>query len=225
MGEVRFFPGLDTKERTTIFWKIMYQQKLGAKVKMKYLQVWSRKIQYAGSLAREAHTTEYLQSKIRNAHKVYSIAKKQAWECRREFLKQLQEEAEGKEKKRIKDIRRREENKHQWRIWKMLSTTSHGAAILAVEITSQEQTIKVTEWESLEREIMHCLSKRFSLTYNNPSMNNMFTSQVGYLAEKPGATQILVGNIPGNLGLDAEARKFLSFLTLPQMRKEISGRV
>ena len=107
----------------------------------------------------------------------------------------------------------------------MLSRTSQGAAILAVEVTRQGQTTKFTERESIEREIMHCLSKRFSLTYNNPSMNNMFTSQVGYLAEKLGATKILEGNILGNLGLDAEAREFLSLLTLPHMRQEISGRV
>ena len=72
-------------------------------------------------------------------------------------MKELQDRAEEKEKIRIKNIRKREENKYQWRIWKMLSTTTQGAAILAVEITRQGQTIKVTDRDSLEREIMHCL--------------------------------------------------------------------
>ena len=107
----------------------------------------------------------------------------------------------------------------------MISKASQGAAILAVEVTRQGHTTKVTERESLEREIMHCLSKRFSLTYNNPSMNNMFTSHVGYLAEKPGATQILEGNIPEDLGLDVEAKQFLSLLAIPQIRTELSSRV
>ena len=56
-------------------------------------------------------------------------------------------------------------------------------------------------------------------------MNNLFTSQVGYLAEKPGATQILEGNIPEGLGLDEEAKEFLSLLAIPQTRTELSSRV
>ena len=107
----------------------------------------------------------------------------------------------------------------------MISRASQGAAILAVEVTRQGHTTKVTERESLEREIMRCLSKRFSLTYNNPSMNNMFTSRVGYLAEKPGATQILEGNIPDDLGLDAEAKEFLSLLAISQIRTGLSSKV
>ena len=43
---------------------------------------------------------------------------------------------------------------------------------------------------------MTCLSKRFSLTNDNSTMENDFTSKVVYLAKKEGTENILNKNIP-----------------------------
>ena len=48
----------------------------------------------------------------------------------------------------------------------------------------------------VEKEIMKCLTKRFSLTNHCTSMSKSFVTEVGYLAEKPGVERILQGNIP-----------------------------
>lgn len=88
----------------------------------------------------------------------------------------------------------------------MLSATAQGAALLAFETTWQGQTIKIMEGIELEKEIMQCLSKQFSLTYRNPSINSLFTSQVGFLVEKAGTDKKLEDIILKGLGLDDEAK-------------------
>mgnify|MGYP003328250074 CR=1 FL=1 len=65
MGEVPYFPDLATKARTVIFWKMMYRRKLGAKLKMKHLRAWAKRIQYVGSVARSAYNKEHLLTKIK----------------------------------------------------------------------------------------------------------------------------------------------------------------
>ena len=59
---------------------------------------------------------------------------------------------------------------NQWRIWNVVSGNKISAAITAVEITSNGNKVKVNNREEVEREIMKCLSKRFSLTNNNSTM-------------------------------------------------------
>ena len=66
MGEVPYFPSLAKKARTVIFWRMMYQRNLGAKVKMKHLHVWAKRIQYGGSLARDSYNKEHLLIQIKN---------------------------------------------------------------------------------------------------------------------------------------------------------------
>ena len=148
---------------------------MGAKVKMKYLRTWAKKIKFTGSLNKIQYSAEQLMSRLRRSHKSYEMAKKQAWECRRTFLAELEEKVDDKDKARIRDIRKREDTKHHWSIWKILSATTQGAAVLAVEIQQDGQAVRITERRELERAIMQCLSKWFSLTYQNPSMNSLFT--------------------------------------------------
>ena len=60
---------------------------------------------------------------------------------------------------------------NQWRIWNVVSGNKISAAITAVEITSNGNKVKINNTEEVECEIMRCLSKQFSLTNNNSSMD------------------------------------------------------
>ena len=113
MGDVPYFPGLKEKERKLIFWRLIYRKKQGAKIKIKYLCRCAKTINFLGSIATNSYTLESIKCKLEQAYKTYHVIKQQAWECRRLFLFELQEKAEGKEKSRIKDIRKREEIKYQ----------------------------------------------------------------------------------------------------------------
>ena len=61
------------------------------------------------------------------------------------------------------------------------------AEITAVEVTQAGKKVKINEINKVEREIMTCLSKRFSLTNDNSTMEDDFTSKIGYLAKKESA--------------------------------------
>ena len=82
---------------------------------------------------------------------------------------------------------------------------------MEIETFHDGQVVQITERTEFEREIMQCLSQRFSLTYRNPSMNSLFTSQIGFLAEKEDPDQILQVNIPDDLGIDEDAKEFYHF--------------
>ena len=90
----------------------------------------------------------------------------------------------GKQKEIIRAIQKREEIIQQWRIWKAVKGDNKGGAVTAVEVKLSDTITKYSTREEVEREIMNCLSKRFSLTNNNSSMSSRFTSVVGFLAEK-----------------------------------------
>ena len=100
----------------------MYRRNLGAKVKMKHLRAWAKRIQYSGSSARYAYNKDYLLIKIKKRTQSICNCEKAGMGMQEGVLETSTRWAEGKEKKRIKDIRKREENKHQWRIWKNIPT-------------------------------------------------------------------------------------------------------
>ena len=56
-------------------------------------------------------------------------------------------------------------------------------------------------------------------------MSHTFTSSVGYLAEKEGAEQILSGEIPAELKLNADVTEFLSSLSVEAFRRMISSEI
>ena len=72
---------------------------------------------------------------------------------------------------------------------------------------------------------MTCLSKRFSLTNDNSTMEDDFISKIGYLAKKEGTENILNGNIPQSLQCDNETREFLEILALPGIKRYISSKI
>ena len=72
---------------------------------------------------------------------------------------------------------------------------------------------------------MTCLSKRFSLTNENSTMDEEFTSKIGYLAKKEGAEDILNGNIPHTFQCDNETREFLEMLALPEIKRHILSKI
>ena len=82
------------------------------------------------------------------------------------------------------------------------------SVVTAGEVTKSGETVKRTERNELGREIMTCFSKRFSLTNDDSTMENDFTLQVGHLAEKEGAEDILRENIPQTLQWDNDAKDF-----------------
>ena len=53
---------------------------------------------------------------------------------------------------------------------------------------------------------MTCLSKRFSLTNDDSTIENNFSLQVGYLAEKDEAEDILNEKIPQTLQCDTKTK-------------------
>ena len=99
---------------------------------------------------------------------------------------------------------------NQWRIWKIVSGNKISAAVIVVEITKAGKR-GINERNKVEREIMTCLSKIFSLTNNNSTMKQEFTSKIGYLAETKGAEDILKERMPQTLQCDIE-RKENNFL-------------
>ena len=85
---------------------------------------------------------------------------------------------------KLKDVRKREETSNHWRIWELVSGNKLSAAVIVVEVIKAGETIKINERNEVERNIMTCISKRFSLTNDNSTMEDDFMSKVGYLAEK-----------------------------------------
>ena len=92
------------------------------------------------------------------------------------------------------------------------------SSYISVEVTKTGETIKINERNEVEREIMTCLSKRFSLTNDNLTMGNNFISQIGYLAEKNEAADIFDRKIPQALQCDTEIRECLEMLALPEIK-------
>ena len=75
---------------------------------------------------------------------------------------------------------------NQWRIWNTVSGNKISVAVTAVELTKADKKVKIDKGNEVEREIVTCLSKRFSLTNDNSSMKDDFTSKIGYLGDIEG---------------------------------------
>ena len=56
-------------------------------------------------------------------------------------------------------------------------------------------------------------------------MSSDFTSTVGFMAEKPGAEQILRGHIPEILSQDTHIKEFLEQLRRPLLQSQISSKI
>ena len=72
---------------------------------------------------------------------------------------------------------------------------------------------------------MTCLSKRFSLTNDNLTMENDFTSKSGYLGKKESAENILNCNVLQSLKCNNETGEFLEMLALPKIKRHISTKI
>ena len=225
MGQVPYNPGLTQMALTVIFWRLMKRKFLGAKVNKKYLKRIAKKINFNGSLNIDSYTQAELDDNIQTTSTLYNAQKKNAWKHRINFLNELIKAAVGTQKGIIKAIRKREEIIQQWRIWNAVKGDNKGGAVTAVEVKRSDRTIKYSTREDVEREIMNCLSKRFSLTNNNSSMSSRFTEVVGYMAEKTGAEQILEGRIPEPLNRDNHIKEFLEQLRIPLQQIPISAKI
>ena len=64
--------------------------------------------------------------------------KAQAWSLRKNFLDDLIGKADGNKKKRLIEIKKREEMSLQWRIWKAVTGGNKGEAVTAVEYKKRE---------------------------------------------------------------------------------------
>ena len=131
----------------------------------------AKKINFLSSIRTGDYSLRELQNKVDRARDTYNSLKKQAWNNRRVFVTELIEAAEGKQKGILRAIQKREDRIHQWRIWNMVSKNSTGGAVVAVEVTRNQSAVRYSEQEGVEREIMRCLSKHFSLTNKNSSMS------------------------------------------------------
>ena len=65
---------------------------------------------------------------------------------------------------------------------------------------------------------MICLSKRFSLTNDNSTMEEEFMSKNGYLAEKEDTEDMPKGSISKTLQCDIEIKEFLKMLAFPEIK-------
>ena len=174
MGRVPYFTGLAMKAMNVIFWNAIKRRKEGAKVQIEYLKKVAKKVEFYGNLSKEVLTLDIIKVKVKKAEKAYMEIKQKACECRESFITTLINKSEGKSKTIIKEIKKREEMSNQWRIWNVVSGNKISAAITAVETTSNGNKVKVNNREEVEREIMICLSKRFSLTNNNSIMKKNY---------------------------------------------------
>ena len=107
----------------------------------------------------------------------------------------------------------------QWRIWKAVTGGNKGAAVTEVEFKEDGNVRKADSRVEVEKEIMKCLTKRFSLTNHCTSMSQFFVTEVGYLAEKSGAERILQGNIPMEWKANKDLELFLSLIKYPEIRE------
>ena len=73
-------------------------------------------------------------------------------------------------------------------------------------MTKAGETVKSNKRNEVKTEIMTCLSKRFSLTNDDSTIENNFSLQVGYLAEKDEAEDILNEKIPQTLQCDTKTK-------------------
>ena len=177
--------------------------------------------EYHGNISKEKLSLEEIEERINKSEKRIHGNKKQAWECRESFITALIEQAEGSNKTKLKEVRKREETSNQWKVWKAVSRNRMGAASIAVQITRVGKKVIINKINEVEREIVTFLSKRFSLTNDNSTMDQEFTSKIGHLAEKEGAGGILKGIIPQTLQCDME--KLLKMLALPKIKRYISS--
>ena len=92
------------------------------------------------------------------------------------------------------------------------------AVITVVEITITNERVKINEKNEVEREIMTCLSKIFSLTNDNSRMKDEFTSKNDYLAVKGGAEDIPKGSIQDKIQCDKKSKEFLEIVALQEMK-------
>ena len=107
MGMVPYFPGLAMKAISVIFWKAIKRREEGAKVSIKYLIRMAKTAEYHGNLSKGILTLEIITQMVNDAEKEYMAIKKQAWECRETFITKLIEEAEGKNKTILKEIKKK----------------------------------------------------------------------------------------------------------------------
>ena len=131
--------------------------------------------EYHGNLFKGKLSLETINKMINKLENKYMVIKKQGWEGRESFITMLIEQAEGSNKTKLKEIRKKEKMINQWRIWKIVSGNKISAAVIVVEITKAGKR-GINERNKVEREIMTCLSKIFSLTNNNSTMKQEFTS-------------------------------------------------
>ena len=185
------------KANSVIFWKVEEKKENESNVNLRYLIRMAKIVEYHGNLSKRELSLEIIDEMINKSEEEYMAIKKQAWECRESFI--LTEQAEGTNKTKLKEIRKRDEMSNQWRIWKIVSGNKMGTAVIAVKVPRAGGKVIINERNEVERKIMICLSKRFSLTNDNLIMEQECTSKIGYFAEKEDAEDILKGIIPQTL--------------------------
>ena len=107
-------------------------------------------------------------------------------EFKENFLDDLIGKEYGNNKKRLIEMKKREEMSLQWRIWKAVTGGNKGEAVTAVEYKKEGNIVKVDTRVEVEEELMKCLTKRFSLTNQCTSMSKSFIEKIWIFSGKAG---------------------------------------
>jgi hypothetical protein len=100
---------------------------------------------------------------------------------------------------------------------KRLTGKQRGAPLRSVNaphVTETDQRIECNDKASIEKAFINEGTRRFSQTNDGPLMQSSFVDRVGYLAELPGAEEILDGTFIPDPEMDQYTKEFLAHLKM-----------
>ena len=107
MGKVPYFLGLAMKANSVIFLNAVKRREDGTNVNLRYLIRMAKIAEYHGNLFKGKLSLETINKMINKLENKYMVIKKQGWEGRESFITTLIEQAEGSNKTKLKEIRKK----------------------------------------------------------------------------------------------------------------------
>jgi hypothetical protein len=220
MGAIEFSDTLKTARAAIDLWDLLERKRIGVRASTKKIR---RLMRVTSEMTAFQLSLPAIQAKRKAAMSAYKKVKKTASTERVNFGKRLMK-ARAKERNTTvaaqeKQLRNAFGQRKLAQRVKRLTGKQRGAPLRSVDAPADANVVARKECSdklSIEQAFKAEGTRRFSQTNGTPLMDPDFVQRVGYLAELPGADEILDGTFQPHPDMDPYAAQFLSHLKMEQ---------
>jgi hypothetical protein len=216
MGALKFVDSLKIARGTIDLWDLLLRKRNGIRASTKKIRCLMR---LTGNMTAFEHSISTILTRRRMAMSSYKALKKELGQERIIFGKHLMKARAEKRNTTVEAQATQLKNAFSQRKLaqgvKRLTGKQQGAPLRSVNAPADNSNIdrvKCTNKLSIEQAFACEGTQRFSQTNGTPLMQKEFVQPVGYLAELPGAEEILNGTFVPEPGMDPYAVQCLSHL-------------